>query len=116
MSITTVSAVRKTRIESRRGDRAAQEDRRADQQQRRREDLHADQRVARAAGPRVLHQLAAQRPHRLDARRLQRGHQREERRGATAATTRNTATRQSAAGTMSRLTSPRSTGMVRSAQ
>ena len=66
------------RIESRRGDRAAQEDRRADQQQRRGEDLDADQRIAGAAGPRVLHQLAAQRPHRLDPRRLQRGHQREE--------------------------------------
>ena len=51
------------RIESRRGDGAAQEDRGADQQQRRGEDLDADQRVARAAGPRVLHHFAAQRPH-----------------------------------------------------
>ncbi len=62
----------------RRREGAAQEDRRADQQQRRGEHLDADQRVARAAGPGVADQLAAQRPQRRDPRRPQRRHQREE--------------------------------------
>ena len=66
------------RVELRRCQRASQKDRGADQQQRRRKHLHADQDVARATGFRVLNQFATQRPYWFDPRGLQCRHQREE--------------------------------------
>ena len=59
-------------IERRRGKRTSQEHRRADQQQRRRAHLQANQEISRPSWPRVPDHFAPDRPDRFDARRLQR--------------------------------------------
>ena len=101
-------------IDGGRGERAAQEHGRADQQQRGRGDLQSDQDAPRSAGPRILDRSRPQRAHRIDARGLQRRHQSEQRgRDHRAERPGTAATRQSPPG-IARMTSPMSAGMLAS--